>query len=87
MKASGVSSFDDRAARAADVLAAAWPQFVSYAELTQRGIDRPAQTVYELELAGYPIEHSARGVRLREVGVPTAARPPRRRALNRRPRP
>lgn len=87
MKSFGVSSFDDRAARAADLLVTAWPQFVSYAELTQRGIDRPAQTVYELELAGYPIEHSTRGVRLREVGVPAMARPARRGALNRRPRP
>jgi len=64
MKASRMSSFDERAARAADVLAAAWPEFVSYAELERQGIDRPAQTVYELELAGYGIEHTAHGVRL-----------------------
>ena len=64
MKASRMSSFDERAARAADVLEAAWPQFVSYAQLERQGIDRPAQTVYELELGGYVIEHSVRGVRL-----------------------
>jgi len=68
MKVSRMNSFDERAAHAADVLAAAWPQFVSYAELERRGIDRPAQTVYELELRGYGIEHSARGVRLASGG-------------------
>src|SRR4051794_41723210 len=68
MKVSRMNSFDERAAHAADVLAAAWPQFVSYAELERRGVDRPAQTVYELELRGYGIEHSARGVRLAPGG-------------------
>src|SRR3954447_10723532 len=64
-----MSSFDERAARAADVLAAAWPAFVSYAELERQGIERPAQTVYELEIAGYRIEHSAR-----RGGAPPLAR-------------
>ena len=64
MKASGMSSFDERAARLVDVLAAAWPRFVSYAELTREGIDNPAQTVYELELAGHSVEHSRGAVRL-----------------------
>lgn len=59
-----MSSFDERTALLVDTLTAAWPQFVSYAELTRLGIDSPAQAVYELELAGHAVEHTRGAVRL-----------------------
>ena len=37
---------------------------VTYAELAGRGIDKPAQAVYELELEGEAIVHVAGGVAL-----------------------
>ena len=46
---------------------------VTYAELMARGIDGPAQAVYELELEGVPVVHVAGGVALRRpLGLASA---------------
>ena len=59
---------------------------VTYAELAARGIDKPAQAVYELELEGEAVMHLAGGVALAPGsiaplagGVRDSTRPLRRR--------
>jgi hypothetical protein len=37
---------------------------LTYAELAARGVDKPAQAIYELELDGEPVVHVAGGVAL-----------------------
>lgn len=37
---------------------------LSYAELGALGVESPAQTVYELEIAGEPIVHTPTGIKL-----------------------
>ena len=50
--------------RVLEILRAAAPEPVSYEDLKRSGIQQPAQAIYELELAGHLIEHTAHGVRL-----------------------
>jgi hypothetical protein len=64
--------FDERARRALLLLEEAGERPLSFAELRAAGVENPAQVVYELELAGHPVERSAAGVRL--------ARPPEERS-------
>ena len=58
------SSFEQRLDQALEALRAAAPEAISFAELKALGVEKPAQVIYELELAGYPIEHGRAAVRL-----------------------
>jgi hypothetical protein len=58
------SFYEERARVALEVLNRAGAQPVSFRELRAAGVANPAQTIYELELAGHVIEHSGVGVRL-----------------------
>ena len=71
---------DERLRRALKVLDEAGDEPVTFAELRAAGVDDPAATVYELELAGEPIEHLRAAVRL-GPSAPTAPDTPRRRRL------
>ena len=53
--------FDERVRRALEVLTEADGRILSFAELKAAGVERPSQIIYELELAGHPIEHSLAG--------------------------
>lgn len=46
---------------------------MSLEEIAASGIQYPATAIYELELAGHPIEHLATGVRLAEDTDPPRA--------------
>src|SRR4051812_46302127 len=63
------NGYDRRVERALEVLREAAPESLSFGELRSLGIDKPAQVVYELELAGYAIERRGRDVRLASDGT------------------
>ncbi|MBI5105382.1 MAG: hypothetical protein HZB46_10465 [Solirubrobacterales bacterium] len=46
------------------------PSWTSLADLRAEGVHMPAQAVYEVELAGWPIERDGQQVRLRPADVP-----------------
>ncbi len=58
----------ERAQRTLHLLRIAGEEPVTFAELRAAGIVNPAQTVYELELAGHRIERT-------EVGIRVGAKP------------
>ena len=58
------------------VLEEAGDRGTSIAELRAEGIQMPAQALYELELAGWPLERAAGRVRLRPPGTPPPKPPP-----------
>lgn len=47
---------------------------VTFAELERAGVEHPAQTVYELEVAGEAIVHTPTGVRLDPVSGQSSRR-------------
>jgi hypothetical protein len=55
---------DERLKRALELLSETGERPITFADLRAAGIENPAATVYELELAGEPIEHVRGGVRL-----------------------
>jgi hypothetical protein len=55
---------DRHARRALEVLRAAGTRRVTLAQLKAAGVEKPGSALYELELAGYEIEHRPAGVRL-----------------------
>lgn len=60
--------FDERAQHALRLLQEAGERPLSFSELKGAGVENPAQVVYELELAGQPIERSPAGIRLATRG-------------------
>jgi hypothetical protein len=74
------ASLDRQARRALEVLRAAGTGRVTLAQLKAAGVEKPGAALYELELAGYDIEHRPAGVRLiadpRPFADPAAGRAP-----------
>jgi hypothetical protein len=75
------SFYEERVQVALEVLSRAGAHPVSFGELKAAGVANPAQTIYELELAGHVIEHSGVGVRL--IAEAELASPGRPRRLRR----
>lgn len=70
------SVYHERAQAALEVLGTAGARPVTLGELRAAGVANPAQTIYELELAGHLIEHSRLAVRLvAEADPPRRGRP------------
>jgi hypothetical protein len=55
------------------LLEEAGPQGLTIAELRAEGLRMPAQALYEVELAGWPLERPAGRVRLRPANAPPPA--------------
>jgi hypothetical protein len=85
-----VSSFhDERLKRALGLLSETGDRPMTFDDLRAAGIENPAATIYELEIAGEPIEHVRGGVRLGAGPRTVSSESPRRRSRwsRRAPRP
>jgi hypothetical protein len=51
----------------------AGPRGVTVSEMREEGIQMPAQALYEVELAGWPLERDGRRTRLRPADAPPPA--------------
>ena len=72
-RSSGEIAASAEALRLLKLLREAGRRPVSLEEIAASGIQYPATAIYELELAGHPIEHLATGVRLAEDTDPPRA--------------
>jgi hypothetical protein len=78
-----VDSYTRRLALVRTALEQANGRPLTYSELAARGIDKPAQAIYELELDGEPVVHVAGGVALTRHVPPQPSRDRTRRRKGR----